>query len=108
VAAAVHVVRLAGWSGWKTGREPLLWILHLSYVWIILALLLKGAAAFNLVAPTAWLHALGVGGMGTLILGVMTRVALGHTGRPLALAPRGVVINLSITLGAVVRVLAAL
>lgn len=107
-AAAVHGLRLAGWSGWKTGREPLLWILHLSYAWIILALLLKGAAAFNLVAPTAWQHALGVGGMGTLILGIMTRVALGHTGRPLTLPPLGVVIYLAITLGAVARVLAAL
>lgn len=107
-AAAIHGVRLAGWSGWKTGPEPLLWILHLSYVWIILALLLKGLAAFNLVAPTAWQHAMGVGAMGTLILGIMTRVALGHTGRPLTLPSMGVVIYIAITLGALARVLAAL
>lgn len=108
VAAVAHILRLAGWSGWKTGREPLLWILHLGYAWIILALLLKGAAAFNLVAPTAWQHALGTGAMGTLILGVMTRVALGHTGRPLSLPAFGTVIYIAITLAAVTRVSAAL
>lgn len=107
-AALLHLVRLTGWSGWKSGREPLLWILHLGYAWIVVALLFKGAAAFNLVAPTTWQHALGVGGMGTLILGVMTRVALGHTGRPLSLPSFGLVIYIAITLAAVTRVLAAL
>lgn len=107
VAGVLHGARLATWAGWKTGREPLLWILHLGYAWIVVALLLKGAAAFNLVAASAWQHALGVGGMGTLILGIMTRVALGHTGRSLALPPFGVLIYLAITLGALSRVLTA-
>lgn len=107
VAGVLHGARLATWGGWKTGREPLLWILHLGYVWIVVALLLKGAAAFNLVAASVWQHALGVGAMGTLILGIMTRVALGHTGRSLALPPFGVLIYLVITLGALSRVLTA-
>ena len=107
VAGVLHGARLATWGGWKTGREPLLWILHLGYVWIVVALLLKGAAAFNLVAASVWQHALGVGAMGTLILGIMTRVALGHTGRSLALPPFGVLIYLAITLGALSRVLTA-
>ena len=107
-AASAHLLRLIGWSGWKAAREPLLWILHLGYAWIILALFLKCAAAFELIAPTAWLHALGVGGMGTLILGIMTRVALGHTGRPLKLPKFGVAIYLAITLAAIARVATAL
>ena len=107
VAGVLHGARLATWGGWKTGREPLLWILHLGYVWIVVALLLKGAAAFNLVAASVWQHALGVGAMGTLILGIMTRVALGHTGRSLALPPFGVLIYLASTLGALSRVLTA-
>ena len=107
VAGVLHGARLATWGGWKTGREPLLWILHLGYVWIVVALLLKGAAAFNLVAASVWQHTLGVGAMGTLILGIMTRVALGHTGRSLALPPFGVLIYLAITLGALSRVLTA-
>lgn len=107
-AAALNGVRLYGWSGWRTGPEPLLWILHLGYAWIVIALLLKGASAFNLAPPSAWQHALGVGAMGTLILGVMTRVALGHTGRALTLPRFGMVIYAAISLAALARILAAL
>ncbi len=107
IAGVLHGARLVTWGGRKTGREPLLWILHLGYAWIVVALLLKGAAAFNLVAASVWQHTLGVGAMGTLILGIMTRVALGHTGRSLALPPFGVLIYLAITLGALSRVLTA-
>lgn len=108
IAGALNALRLIGWSGWRTAREPLLWILHLGYGWIVVALLLKSAAAFNLAAPTAWQHALGVGAMGTLILGVMTRVALGHTGRTLTLPRFAIAIYVAITLAALARVLAAL
>jgi uncharacterized protein involved in response to NO len=108
LAGILNGLRLLGWGGWRTGREPLLWILHLGYAWIVVALLLKSAAAFNLTAPTAWQHALGVGAMGTLILGVMTRVALGHTGRSLSLPRFGIVIYIAITVAGLARVLVAL
>ncbi|QEY15294.1 NnrS family protein [Cellvibrio sp. KY-GH-1] len=108
IAGALNALRLIGWSGWRTAGEPLLWILHLGYGWIVVALLLKSAAAFNLAAPTAWQHALGVGAMGALILGVMTRVALGHTGRTLTLPRFAIAIYVAITLAALARVLAAL
>ncbi|UUA72373.1 NnrS family protein [Cellvibrio sp. QJXJ] len=107
-AAAANAWRLWSWSGWLTRAEPLLWILHLGYAWIIAGLLLKGMAALNLIAPSVWQHALGVGAMGTLILGVMTRVALGHTGRALTLPTFGVIIYLAISIAALSRVLAAL
>lgn len=107
IAAVAHFLRLSGWAGWKARHEPLLWVLHLGYGWIIFALALKSLAAFGLVAPAAWLHALGVGGMATLILGIMTRVSLGHTGRPLRLPRFAVVIYYAITLAAIVRVAAA-
>jgi uncharacterized protein involved in response to NO len=108
IAGTLNALRLLGWSGWRTTREPLLWILHVGYGWIVIALLLKSAAAFNLASPAVWQHALGVGAMGTLILGVMTRVALGHTGRPLTLPQFGVVIYAAITVAALARVLVAL
>jgi uncharacterized protein involved in response to NO len=107
LAAAVNALRLWRWSGWLTVQEPLLWILHIGYAWIVLALLFKGLAAFELIAPSVWQHALGLGGMTTLILGVMTRVAMGHTGRTLALPRFGIVIYLAITLAAISRVLTA-
>lgn len=86
-AAAVLATRLVGWRGWLVRAEPLLWILHLGHVWIVVGLLLWALAAVQMVAPTAWLHALGAGAMGTMILGVITRVTMGHTGRPIALQP---------------------
>ncbi|QIB67748.1 NnrS family protein [Kineobactrum salinum] len=108
LAGAANGVRLAGWAGWKTAREPLLWILHLAYLWVVVALLLRGASAFtDTIAPTVWQHALGVGGIGTLILGVMTRVAVGHTGRPLQLQRFAVFAYIAITGAAVLRLLAA-
>ena len=108
IAGLLNAARLLGWSGWRAWRKPLLWILHIGYGWIVLALLLKGAAGFNLVAPSAWLHALGAGAMGTLILGVMARVALGHTGRAFNLPKFGLMIFVAISTAALTRLLVAL
>ena len=71
-------------------------------------LFIKGLSAFELVAPAAWQHALGVGAMGTLILGIMTRVALGYTGRPFKLPALAWLIYVGISVAAVSRVAAAL
>lgn len=108
LAGAINAWRLALWQGWRCWREPLLWVLHLGYAWLVVALVLKGLAAFNLIGPSAALHALGTGAMGTLVLGVMTRVALGHTGRPLRLPAFGWLIYAGICLAALCRVVAAL
>ena len=108
LAAMANALRLVQWRGWLAAREPLLWILHLAYFWIVSALLLRGIAAFTPVIPdNLWQHLLGVGAMGTLILGVMTRVAMGHTGRPLKLPKYGLAIYIAIIAATVLRVLAA-
>lgn len=107
-AGLINGFRLAQWSGWRATSEPLLWILHLAYLWIVAALLLRGASVFSsVVADSLWQHALGAGAMGSLILGVMTRVALGHTGRPLKLPRFGWIIYVAISIAAVVRLAAA-
>src|SRR5690606_31981274 len=109
VAAAVNGYRLSQWAGWRTGREPLLWILHLGYAWVVLALLLKGLAPLlDGIPVSAWYHAMGTGAIATLILGVVTRVSLGHTGRPMKLPRFAVLIYWAILLAGVARVLAAL
>lgn len=108
-AAVFNAVRLAQWASLATKREPLLWILHLGYAWIVIALLLKSMAAFNLwIAPSVWQHALGLGAMSSLILGMMTRVSLGHTGRPLNLPRFGTIIYFAISTAAIARLLVAL
>jgi uncharacterized protein involved in response to NO len=71
--------------------DPLLWSLHAGSAWVAAGLLLVGASDLGAAVPaTAGLHALTAGAMGSTILAVVTRVGLGHTGRPLEL-PRGVV-----------------
>ena len=102
-------LRLARWRGLRTLREPLLLVLHLGYAWLALGLLFLGLDRLLLfLPPTAALHALTVGAIGTMTLAVMTRASLGHTGRPLKAGPVTIAIYLLITLAAVLRVLSPL
>ena len=83
VAAAAHAARLVLWRPWRTLKTPLVWILHFAYAWIVLALALRALAAGDVVPASLAVHALTVGAIGSLTLGMMTRTSLGHTGRPL-------------------------
>lgn len=85
-SAAVHFYRLAHWQGWKTGSVPLLWSMHLSYLCIPLALLGIGLVGNDPVAIKNTVHLLAIGTIGGMILSMMSRVSLGHTGRPMQLA----------------------
>lgn len=100
IAATVHAIRLAGWYTGKVWSVPLLWILHLGYAWIALGFALLALSATGLGAATgSSLHAFTAGGIGTLTLGMMARVSLGHTGRmlepALLMTPAFVAINLA-------------
>jgi uncharacterized protein involved in response to NO len=83
LAGIAHAARWAAWKPWLTRRQPLVWVLHLGYAWIPLHLLLRALAATGAVAPSLATHALTVGAVGGLVIGMMTRTARGHTGRPL-------------------------
>jgi len=86
LAGLAVAVRVAGWRIWHTRSDPLLWSLHLGSVWVAVGWLLTGAGALGApIPPATALHALTAGAMGATILAVMTRVGLGHTGRPLVL-----------------------
>jgi uncharacterized protein involved in response to NO len=109
IAGALLGARLHGWRGWNAHGDPLLWILHLGYAWLALALLLKGLTPFVEAFDTSiWIHALGVGAMGTMIAGVMTRVAVAHTGRALALLRGGQAIYWLVIAAAILRLAANL
>ncbi|RAU19636.1 NnrS family protein [Nitrincola tibetensis] len=104
IAAIANTTRLLLWKGWRVRKEPLLWILHLGYFWIALGLCVRwGLLHQNTLPSSLWIHTLGVGAMGTLLLGVMTRVAMGHTGRPLKLVRFGLWIYLLIFLSTILR-----
>lgn len=81
--ASAHGVRLALWKSWRTLDTPLVWILHAAYAWIVVHLALRGLSALDVIAESYAVHALTVGAIGGLTLGMMTRTALGHSGRPL-------------------------
>ena len=107
LSGGLMLVRLAGWKGWLVRQEPLLWILHLSILWVPVALFLLAGTLFAGWPSNAWSHAAGTGAVACLILGVISRVALGHSGRPLVL-PKGMVFAfVAIHLAALVRVLTA-
>jgi uncharacterized protein involved in response to NO len=103
--AALHAARLALWAPWKTRGRPILWILHLSYAWIVVHLALRGLAAFDLAPAALATHALTVGAIGGLTLGMMTRTARGHTARPLTVGRAEVAAYLLVQGAAVARVL---
>jgi len=82
-AAIAHAARLWLWQPWRTSKHPLVWILHASYAWIPIHLALRAPAAFAFVPDSLASHAFTVGAVGGLTIGMMTRTARGHTGRPL-------------------------
>lgn len=104
VAATAHAIRLALWRPWLTLRKPIVWILHFSYAWIVIALALRALAAFELLPASLATHALSVGAIGSLTLGMMTRTSRGHTGRPLQAGRAEVFCYVIIQLAALVRV----
>jgi uncharacterized protein involved in response to NO len=108
-AALLHAVRLARWAGYRTGREPLVLVLHVAYAFVPLGFLLLALAiaAPRLVVATGALHGWTVGAIGTMTLGVMTRASLGHTGRPLVASLGTRAIFAAIVLAAVARVVTA-
>jgi uncharacterized protein involved in response to NO len=105
LAAAAHSVRLAGWHTRKVWSFPLLWVLYVGYAWLVVGFGLVALAAAGLLLPYLALHALSVGAVGVLTLGMMARVALGHTGRPLQAAGPIVLAFVLVNLAAVTRVL---
>jgi uncharacterized protein involved in response to NO len=83
IAALAHLVRLWLWQPWRTLHAPLVWVLHAAYAWIGLHFALRASAELGWLASSVATHALTVGAVGGLTIGMMTRTARGHTGQPL-------------------------
>jgi len=105
VATLAHAARLALWRPWRTLRQPILWILHASYAWIVVHLALRALAPLEAFPGSLATHALTVGAIGGLTLGMMTRTARGHTGRPLRAGTAEIACYALVLLAAAVRVL---
>ncbi len=85
VAAIVHAVRWWGWYSKLIWSVPLLWVLHLGYLWLVVGFTLKSLAVMGMGSEVLALHALAAA-ISVLCIGMMARVALGHTGRKLEIA----------------------
>ncbi|MBT9582905.1 NnrS family protein [bacterium] len=83
LCALLHLARMLGWWEVRVAKVPLLWVLYLGYFFLPLGLSLKGLAWVGYGSPSAATHALTAGCIGTMCLGMMARVSLGHTGREL-------------------------
>lgn len=107
-AAVAQAWRLLGWRSALTVGKPILWILHAAYAWLPVALVLLALAQLGWVANSVGVHALALGTTGGLIIGMMTRTARGHTGRPLVVSKVEVLAYVLVLLAVKVRVIGAL
>lgn len=104
LAGTLHLVRMTRWSGPKTLHIPLLWSLHVSYAFMGLGLFLLGLSYhFALIPFSSALHLVTIGAIGLMIISMMSRVSLGHTGRPLEVKPLNVVAFALLIVAALVR-----
>lgn len=104
-AGIIQGIRLSRWHGLKTLQTPLLWVLHLGYLWLVIGLILRGLARLTgILDESAALHALNIGAMGLFTLGIMSRISLTHTKRSLQLPKIMTSAFLLITIAAFIRV----
>lgn len=108
IASVLHFVRLWRWAPLATRHRPILWILHVSYAWIPVGLALLAAASLGWVSYSVAMHAFGAGAIGGMIIGMITRTALGHTGRPLKVGKIEIAAYVLVHLAALMRVLAGI
>lgn len=104
LAFALNLVRQWRWHPLATLGRPILWILHGAHLWLTLGLGLLALAQAGLLPASLGVHALGVGATGGLILGMMTRTARGHTGRPLTADRPEIAVYVLIMIAALLRV----
>lgn len=95
LASCLNAARLFGWGGARTLTRPLLLVLHAGFACTAAALGARALASWSgVISESTATHLLTVGGIGAMTLGMMARVSLGHTGRPLQL-PRSMVVALA-------------
>lgn len=105
VAAFANAFRAYRWKIWVTLKTPLVWSLHISYWCIAVGLLMLGLSEITaLVTHSQAIHALTVGAMGTMILSMISRVSLGHTGRNIVVGKVMTIALIAIILAFAMRV----
>ncbi len=84
LTGVLHLYRLLKWGSWETRNVPLVWALHISYLFFSIGFIVLGLSVYvDRVSFSTALHLITVGAIGGMILPMIVRVSLGHTGRVL-------------------------
>lgn len=102
IAGGAQLIRMIRWKGYKTLSEPLVWSLHAGYLCIPLSLLLRGLSTDYFTSHTG-IHLFAIGALGGVILAMIARVTMGHTGREIYKGPSMWVAYSAIILAAFLR-----
>ncbi len=103
-SAVIHALRISHYHSLKTLSDPMVWILHVGFIWLIAGLFLMGLSGLGIVPISIAIHALTAGAVGSMTLGMMCRVSLGHTGRNLITTKLTLLGFILIQLAALIRV----
>ncbi|MFB9214778.1 NnrS family protein [Vibrio sinaloensis] len=101
-SGAAHLIRVSRWQPWRTLSEPLVWSLHATYLCIPVSLILRGVMD-NPFAAHNMLHLFAIGAIGGVILAMIARVTMGHTGRAIYQGPNMSLAFIAIIAAALVR-----
>jgi uncharacterized protein involved in response to NO len=100
----VNLLRLLTWKSWMAVQYPILFILHIGYIWLVIGLFLYGLSHLNLFPYSSSLHTLTIGSIGIFIYGMITRVSLGHTGRKIVASKWILIAYVLLNLAVIARV----
>ncbi len=105
IAGLFHLFRLFKWYSRRVWRVPILFILYLGYFWLIVAFFASSLAAIGSLPLSLATHVFSVGAISVTILGMVTRVTLGHSGRPISASKITLVSYTLVFAGSVTRFL---
>ena len=108
VACLMNLIRWAGWKPWKSLKTPMVWVLQLGYLFIPLSFVMMALNAMGYASRSLPVHTIAVGAMGLIIAGMITRTAMGHTGRQIKASSIETTFFILIAISAVLRVCAAI
>ncbi|MBL4661486.1 MAG: NnrS family protein [Alcanivoracaceae bacterium] len=88
IAAVIHAVRLKGWYNHQIWQVPLVWILHVGYLFLIIGFIMSAISVYKPSLYFMALHSFSIGTLGVVTIAMMARVSIGHTGRNLMFPPK--------------------
>ncbi|WP_407333191.1 NnrS family protein [Enterovibrio sp. 27052020O] len=107
VSGVAQLVRLYRWQGIKTHSEPLVWSLHLFYLALPIGLIAKVVFLGNAWVSHSLIHIFAMGTLAGVVLAMIARVSMGHTGRAIYKGPLFTFAYLALALATLVRVVGA-